>query len=333
MPHLPQPAFQPAGPIELLLAQGLCPPASVHALTLTHLGWQTHADDLGTGLRLFWAERGNCHFRIEGQPFLALDAGCAVLLPRDARLRVEPASIKPMPWLMVVDIQTTFWLQSQLLMAGSRPVEVLRGAALPEALQMMRLVVQDQVFAEESPEQQRWLRPAALALVARMLAVLSGQPGASPLAAVATDRRLGKAVTDAMLHEGVLPGIDDLAMQCHCARATFTNRFHDLTGDSYLSYLTAWRMNLSVLRFQQQRATVAQEAARYGYGSEAGFRKAFARVVGTPPGSVRRAAAPGQAGTFRQVPAEPMPAPVIQISQHTAAPDLPALIASVIARL
>lgn len=327
------PTSRSSGPVEWLLSQGLCPPCNVRAYSLTHLGWQTHADDLGAGLRLFWVERGNCHFRLEGSPCLSLDAGGAVVLPRDQILRIEPAGARPMPWLMVVEIQTTAWLQHQLLMPGCRPVELLRGPGLPEPLQMMRLVVQDQVLAEDSQEQQRWLMPAAAALVSRMLTTLSGTTSACPLAAIAHDRRLGRAVTDTLLRDGPLPGIDVLAQRCHCARATFTNRFHDLTGDSYLSYLTAWRMHVAVLRFQRQRVTVAQEAARYGYGSEAGFRKAFARVIGTPPGSVRRAAAPEPAHRAGRVPDPTPPAPVIQISQHPAPPDLPTLIASVIARL
>lgn len=333
MPHRAPPLARIASPVDLLLTQDLCPPAGMRTLTLSHLGWQLREEDLGAGLRMFWVERGNCHFRIEGEPCLALEAGSAVILPRDRRLRVEPAAVRPMPWLMVVDVQTTPWLQQQLVIQGCRPVEVLRAGELPEALQMMRLVVQDQMLAEQTAEQERWLMPAAQALAARMLGALSSQPAVSPLAAMMADRRLGPALSIAMCTEGPLPDIDTLARRCHCSRATFTGRFHDLTGDSYLSYMTRWRMNLSVLRFLQQRATVAQEVSRYAYGSEAGYRKAFARVVGTPPGQVRRTAS-SRADIEQARPAtRDLPTPVIQISQHVTPPDLSTLMASVIARL
>ena len=39
---------------------------------------------------------------------------------------------------------------------------------------------------------------------------------------------------------------------------------------------------------QQGRATVGEAAARLGYESEPAFSRAFKRVVGIPPGAVRR---------------------------------------------
>jgi AraC-like DNA-binding protein len=58
-----------------------------------------------------------------------------------------------------------------------------------------------------------------------------------------------------------------------------------------MAYLGRWRMQLAVDALKEQGSTVAELAGRFGYRSEAAFARAFKRVIGSPPGSVRRAAA------------------------------------------
>jgi AraC-like DNA-binding protein len=47
-------------------------------------------------------------------------------------------------------------------------------------------------------------------------------------------------------------------------------------------------MHLAVAALRDGGATVAELADRFGYRSEAAFARAFKRVVGSPPGAVRR---------------------------------------------
>jgi AraC-like DNA-binding protein len=58
-----------------------------------------------------------------------------------------------------------------------------------------------------------------------------------------------------------------------------------------MSYVARWRMHVAVDALEEQSATVGELAARLGYRSETAFARAFKRVIGKPPGAVRRATA------------------------------------------
>jgi AraC-like DNA-binding protein len=59
-----------------------------------------------------------------------------------------------------------------------------------------------------------------------------------------------------------------------------------------MQYVTSWRMQLALAALQNGDATIAQLADQLGYRSQAAFARAFKRVIGTPPGAVRREAGP-----------------------------------------
>lgn len=77
------------------------------------------------------------------------------------------------------------------------------------------------------------------------------------------------------------------------SRSSFAARFSELVDEPAMQYVTRWRMQLALDSLNEERATVAELARRLGYRSEAAFARAFKRVVGVPPGSVRRAAEAG----------------------------------------
>ena len=59
-----------------------------------------------------------------------------------------------------------------------------------------------------------------------------------------------------------------------------------------MQYVTRWRMKVAVNAMRDEGATVGQLADRLGYRSEAAFARAFKRVVGVAPGSVKREGSP-----------------------------------------
>lgn len=71
------------------------------------------------------------------------------------------------------------------------------------------------------------------------------------------------------------------------SRTAFAARFTDLVGESPMRYVTGWRMGLAHERLRAGTATVAAVAGDLGYRSEAAFSRAFSRVTGRTPGSVR----------------------------------------------
>ncbi len=58
--------------------------------------------------------------------------------------------------------------------------------------------------------------------------------------------------------------------------------------------MTRWRHIASGL-LRDARATVAEVSMRLGYKSEASFSRAFKRVVGVPPSTLRRRGVEGEA--------------------------------------
>lgn len=90
---------------------------------------------------------------------------------------------------------------------------------------------------------------------------------------------------------------DELAM----SRSAFSARFTALVGEPVMQYVTHWRMHVAVAALRDGEATVGELAARLGYRSEAAFARAFKRVVGTPPGAVRRGTDDEGLAAFRAV--------------------------------
>ena len=54
-----------------------------------------------------------------------------------------------------------------------------------------------------------------------------------------------------------------------------------------MRYIARWRMQTAVTWLQEEDLTLSELAARLGYQSEAAFSRAFNRVMGRAPGSVR----------------------------------------------
>jgi AraC-like DNA-binding protein len=102
------------------------------------------------------------------------------------------------------------------------------------------------------------------------------------------DPQIGRAIS--LIHRDpardwtVASLADELAM----SRSAFAARFTELVGEPAMQYVTRWRMQVAVTSLREEGATVAQLASRLGYRSEAAFARAFKRVIGLPPGAIRR---------------------------------------------
>ena len=144
----------------------------------------------------------------------------------------------------------------------------------------------------------RELRPGGEAVITRLGDILVVQAIRSWLetdAAARTgwlgalqDRQIGRAL--ALIHREpsrawtVASLADELAM----SRSAFAARFTELVDEPVMQYVTRWRMQVAVNSLKEEGATVAELANRLGYRSEAAFARAFKRVVGVPPGAVKR---------------------------------------------
>lgn len=102
------------------------------------------------------------------------------------------------------------------------------------------------------------------------------------------DRQVGKALS--LMHRD--PGqpwqVESLARETGMSRSGFSARFTELVGEPAMQYLTTLRMQLAMRELNQTTDTLARIAERVGYQSEPAFNRAFKRVIGMPPGAVRR---------------------------------------------
>ena len=105
------------------------------------------------------------------------------------------------------------------------------------------------------------------------------------------DPQVGRAL--ALIHRDPARAwtLASLAPELAMSRSAFAARFTQLVDEPAMQYLTRWRMQVALAALEAERATVGELADRLGYRSEAAFARAFKRVIGVPPGAVRRQAA------------------------------------------
>jgi AraC-like DNA-binding protein len=107
------------------------------------------------------------------------------------------------------------------------------------------------------------------------------------------DKQVGRALT--LIHRDPARAwsVESLARELAMSRSAFAARFTELVGEPVMHYVAGWRMQVAMGSLRDEGTTVAEVAGRLGYSSEAAFARAFKRVIGVAPGSVRRRSAPG----------------------------------------
>jgi AraC-like DNA-binding protein len=102
------------------------------------------------------------------------------------------------------------------------------------------------------------------------------------------DPTVGAALSHIHTDPGRAWTLETLADATRTPRATLTRRFAELTGQSPMAYLTAWRMAIAARILRDSDATLRQIARQVGYDSEFAFARAFKRTTGQPPGRYRK---------------------------------------------
>lgn len=105
------------------------------------------------------------------------------------------------------------------------------------------------------------------------------------------DPRIGHALEAVHAEPGAEWTLDRLARVATMSRSAFSARFTALVGVAPIAYVTRWRMSVAASRLRDDGVTAARLATELGYQSEAAFHRAFTRVIGQTPGSLRRAGA------------------------------------------
>lgn len=101
------------------------------------------------------------------------------------------------------------------------------------------------------------------------------------------DDRIGSALEAIHNAPGKEWSLTGLARLATMSRSSFSARFTELVGTSPIAYLARWRMSVAESRLAEENTVISELAAELGYQSEAAFSRAFARITGRTPGSVR----------------------------------------------
>lgn len=258
---------------------------------------------------------GHCWIELDGEAPVYLPEGSLVLIPRGRRHRLRGGPrdrITPLEDIPVERVGDRFENMrfggdgrvTRITYYGLRYDPYLADRLirlLPELLHLRTRVEDEgwlhntiQFIAAEAQQRQPGsetviTRLADILVIQAIRAWLGKQHGEETgwLAAL-RDRQIGKAMT--LMHQR--PDMDwqvaTLANEVGMSRSGFSERFSRLVGEPVLQYLTDLRMRLAHRELRETGDTLARIAERVGYHSEPAFNRAFKRVVGQPPGLVRK---------------------------------------------
>ena len=82
--------------------------------------------------------------------------------------------------------------------------------------------------------------------------------------------------------------VRELAKSVGLSRRAFAERFHRRVGEPPLRYLRHWRMLRALRALRRSETPIKEVALRSGYRSGAGFSRAFRRLFGRSPSSLRQ---------------------------------------------
>lgn len=262
--------------------------------------------------------RGCAFIEVDGAEAVRLDAGHLALVPRGIGHRVSTGPgarllgrADQLPQTMLGDSFSILRLgdpHDEELLALLCGVVAFDAPAVHDLLALLPLVVRvdsarHPMMASLLPllaEELREPRPGGDAVATRLADVLvvetvrawlADEPDAAGgwLAAL-RDPRLGPAVAAVHRDPGHGWTLGRLARVAAMSRSSFAARFTAVVGTPPMTYVAVARMR-QAREMLVGGSSVAGVAAALGYGSEAAFSRAFARVTGQTPGRVRRSAA------------------------------------------
>jgi AraC-like DNA-binding protein len=130
--------------------------------------------------------------------------------------------------------------------------------------------------------------------------VLQGAAEAPGWWSAVQDPRLVRSIQAVMDEPGTPWTLPGLAQHAAMSRTAYAELFRARVGETPMSWVARYRMRVARDRLAQGQS-VARVARSVGYDSEVAFRRAFSRITGVPPGTVRRSDGPDGPGRPPQV--------------------------------
>ncbi len=248
--------------------------------------------------------RGEAWLHVDGQPTQLLSSGDLVMFPRDSQHVIANASELPPSELInaavtvdqgpVTNMVCGFFefknKSAWPLLDSLAPVIVIDLSDMSMSSTIRGLI--DLMVAElnrREPGFYAVINQLAYLLFVQVLRqqIEQGKVDSGLLAAL-FDSKISKALSAIHNHPAQRWTLESLAAEAAMGRSSFARHFNELTGMPPMQYLTAWRMQEAKTLLTTTTLSLSHIAEQCGYESEAAFRKAFKKTVGTPPGQVRR---------------------------------------------
>lgn len=261
---------------------------------------------------------GTAYLEVDGAETVRLDAGKLALVPRGighrvsttpgaevvgradllpqamlgdafSVLRIGPEGAKP-PLAMLCGVVAFDSPAVDGMLAVLPPIVTVDSARHPVMAALLPLLARE--LREPMPGGDAVATRLADVLVVETIRawLADEQADAGGWLAALRDPQLGAAVAAVHRDPGHPWTLETLARRATMSRSAFAARFTAVVGMPPMAYVSAARMRAARAMLAEGRS-VAAVAAAHGYGSEAAFSRAFARVTGETPGRVRRSAA------------------------------------------
>ncbi|WP_230351047.1 AraC family transcriptional regulator [Lelliottia sp. WAP21] len=263
-----------------------------------------------------FVSQGRALLRMESGASFMLSSGDALFIPNgnahallsDEKAEVSPVSAFPSESLCqsvcAIRCEPCPENESTVIFSGCMDFE-LGGMqplikAMPEVMMVSRLMstwpeIHPLLSAMERESQTRQVGFAGiLARLADVVAALivrgwveAGCGQATGWVQVLRDPRLSRAIYAMHQQPGVNWSVAELAKEAGTSRSVFAERFLSATGTTPARYLSELRMRLAIQYIRHENQAIETVALRLGYGSLAAFSRAFKRIVGHAPGTLR----------------------------------------------
>jgi AraC-like DNA-binding protein len=106
------------------------------------------------------------------------------------------------------------------------------------------------------------------------------------------DPKIAKALARVHADPAANWSVESLAAVAVLSPSRFAARFRDSMGETVMTYVTRWRMNLACRHLRDSETSIESVAARIGYSGGAAFSRAFKDHVGVSPARWRSSTAP-----------------------------------------
>ena len=245
-------------------------------------------------------QEGSCWLHMADAEPRELSPGDLVVFPRDGAHvlsssddapdpasvnRVRPAQDQPPDNVMLCGY-FEFAGRAAWPILDTLPAAVVVKRGTPETDNLIALIIAE--LGSEGLGSDAVIEFYAHALFVQVLRAAAAQGFPTGVLAALSDDRIGRSL--AALHTAPEDGwtLERLAATAAMSRTTFAQRFKELVSESPMRYLQRWRLQVAADLLATTRESVAAIAERSGYESEAAFRKAFRKEMGTTPGQARK---------------------------------------------